>query len=213
MGRIRKQTVGQILRNIPRDRIETAQLLSRLQDSGGQSAYATPVNWTARRKPADLESIALLGGDVSLKWVDYQLFQVGGQTFAPVQLDRIIGCTGQGYDIKLIRENQFEVIWNTHCVQLQGAPPGAPSGFSGAFTDTTHASFSWTAGSGTIDHYDLQSSTDNGVTWIDLGPIAGNLTSTTLSGLQAGTTYLFQLRARDPYMQFGPWAQIGVTPF
>jgi hypothetical protein len=114
-----------ILDNIPPERIETVQLLSRQTDGASASVYATGVNWTARRKKTDLKVIALMGGSLQQQWIDFQLFLVDGQTVLPQNGDRITDANGYYWDIQAVNDVHFAVIWTCHCIRTVG--PSGPA--------------------------------------------------------------------------------------
>jgi chitodextrinase len=74
-------------------------------------------------------------------------------------------------------------------------PPGAPSSFGATATSTSAASLSWSAGSGSIDHYEIQRATNKN------GPFTTLSNTSSLSfsdsGLSSNTTYIYRVRAVD----------------
>ena len=74
-------------------------------------------------------------------------------------------------------------------------PPGAPSNLVATATSTSAASLSWSAGSGSIDHYEIQRATNKNGPFTTLSNTAS--TSFSDSGLSSTTTYIYRVRAVD----------------
>ncbi|HET8783050.1 MAG TPA: galactose oxidase-like domain-containing protein [Pyrinomonadaceae bacterium] len=74
-------------------------------------------------------------------------------------------------------------------------PPGAPSSFVATGTSTSAASLSWSAGSGSIDHYEIQRATSKNGTFTTLSNTSS--LSFSDSGLSSNTTYIYRVRAVD----------------
>ena len=74
-------------------------------------------------------------------------------------------------------------------------PPGAPSNLVATATSTSAASLSWSAGSGSIDHYEIQRATNKNGPFTTLSNTAS--TSFSDSGLTSTTTYIYRVRAVD----------------
>jgi chitodextrinase len=74
-------------------------------------------------------------------------------------------------------------------------PPGAPSNLVATASSTSSVSLSWSAGSGSIDHYEIQRATSKNGPFTTLS----NTTSTSFtdSGLSSSTTYIYRVRAVD----------------
>ena len=74
-------------------------------------------------------------------------------------------------------------------------PPGAPSNFAATAASTSSTSLSWSAGSGSIDHYEIQRATSKNGPFTTLS----NTTSTSFtdSSLSSTTTYIYRVRAVD----------------
>lgn len=74
-------------------------------------------------------------------------------------------------------------------------PPGPPSNLVATATSTSGASLTWSAGSGSIDHYEIQRATNKNGPFTTLANAAS--TSFTDSGLSSTTTYIYRVRAVD----------------
>lgn len=74
-------------------------------------------------------------------------------------------------------------------------PPGAPSNLVATASSTSSVSLSWSAGSGSIDHYEIQRATSKN------GPFTTLSNTTSLSftdsSLSSTTTYIYRVRAVD----------------
>ena len=211
MGLITKRTASRIQRLMPRDRIHQVQLRSQGQATGGQASYLSPVTWTACRQPANEDTVMVAGGAVDKTWLVWELYMTGGQTIAPIQLDRIIDDLGYGFDVKSVSELQFQVVYDCHCKALQWPPPIAPTNLvltpaSGGFGAT------WTPSpaAGTLFDYNLQWSLDS-INWNALTSPVGGSSSASVSGLANGTTLQVRLQAVDNYGQLSTWVAGSVT--
>jgi hypothetical protein len=74
-------------------------------------------------------------------------------------------------------------------------PPGSPSNLVATATSTSSVSLSWSAGSGSVDHYEIQRSTSKNGPFTTLSNTAS--TSFTDSGLSSTTTYIYRVRSVD----------------
>lgn len=63
---------------------------------------------------------------------------------------------------------------------------------------STQATLSWSDTSTLIENYTISYSTNGGTTWSTLATVAGNVTSTTVTGLTLGTNYSFEVAASNP---------------
>jgi len=73
-------------------------------------------------------------------------------------------------------------------------PPGSPSNLVATATSTSSVSLSWSAGSGSIDHYEIQRATSKSGPFTTLSTAS---TSFTDSGLSSTTTYIYRVRSVD----------------
>lgn len=109
--------------NIPLERQELVQLQSRVKDGTGVGGgnYAANVQWRARRKKVSLELQGLLGGigDMAKRVIEFQLFQLDGQAVTPQNLDQILDANGVTWQVKMIPDEFFALIWGCQCVQNQ----------------------------------------------------------------------------------------------
>jgi chitodextrinase len=74
-------------------------------------------------------------------------------------------------------------------------PPGAPSSLVATATSTSSVSLSWSAGSGSIDHYEIQRATSKNGPFTTLSNTSS--TSFTDSSLSSTTTYIYRVRSVD----------------
>ena len=87
------------------------------------------------------------------------------------------------------------------------ALPGPPTGVY-AVPGNAQATVSWVApaaAAGQIRGYRVQSSTNNGATWVNVAELATTATSTLIGNLSNGTAYVFRVQALGPTGD-GPWS-------
>ena len=92
-------------------------------------------------------------------------------------------------------------------------PLGAPTSLQGSIGDG-QIDLWWTTpsgGTGTLTDYEVQSSTDGGTNWSTAGTVGSGAPPTSqnpfrIAGLQNGTTYTFQVRAKDTSNTWGPYS-------
>jgi chitodextrinase len=88
-------------------------------------------------------------------------------------------------------------------------PPGAPSNLVATATSTAAASLSWSAGSGSIDHYEIQRATSTNGPFTTLSNTAS--TSFSDSGLSSTTTYIYRVRAVDAGGNYSDFSNIDIA--
>jgi hypothetical protein len=88
-------------------------------------------------------------------------------------------------------------------------PPGAPSNLVATATSTSAASLSWSAGSGSIDHYEIQRATNKNGPFTTLSNTAS--TSFSDSGLSSTTTYIYRVRAVDANGNYSDFSNTDIT--
>jgi chitodextrinase len=74
-------------------------------------------------------------------------------------------------------------------------PPGSPSNLVATATSTSSVSLSWSAGSGSVDHYEIQRATNKNGPFTTLSNTAS--TSFSDSSLSSTTTYIYRVRSVD----------------
>jgi hypothetical protein len=77
------------------------------------------------------------------------------------------------------------------------AAPATPTNLTVSFNGT-QATLSWNESINGAQNYQILYSTNGGATWSTLATIAGNITSTTVTGLTLGQNYNFQILASNP---------------
>ena len=88
-------------------------------------------------------------------------------------------------------------------------PPGAPSNLVATASSTSSVSLSWSAGSGSIDHYEIQRATNKNGPFTTLS----NTTSTSFtdSSLSSTTTYIYRVRAVDPNGNYSDFSNTDIA--
>lgn len=87
--------------------------------------------------------------------------------------------------------------------------PNAPTGLNGSVTSTTAVSLSWTASVNGAASYTVQYHANGVATWTNVGPVAG--TTSPVTGLTPGTTYVFQVLANNASGSSAPSNQVTLT--
>ena len=101
--------------------------------------------------------------------------------------------TNTFYDFQIQAYNaDQESVWEQSTIFSQSTYPGVPSSFRVTSDTQTTVNLAWNAVTG-ASVYDLQYKLSTSSTWIDVFNIDG--TTTTVSNLEAGTTYNFRIRA------------------
>lgn len=88
-------------------------------------------------------------------------------------------------------------------------PPGAPSNLVATASSTSSVSLSWSAGSGSIDHYEIQRATSKNGPFTTLANAAS--TSATDSGLSSNTTYIYRVRAVDAGGNYSDFSNLDIA--
>ena len=105
-------------------------------------------------------------------------------------------CPPGTYMLFILNSNGVPAVAQFINVNSSNAlPPGAPSNLVATATSASSVSLSWSAGSGSIDHYEIQRATNKNGPFTTLS----NTTSTSFtdSGLSSTTTYIYRVRAVD----------------
>ncbi|HVZ09317.1 fibronectin type III domain-containing protein [Rhodopila sp.] len=111
---------------------------------------------------------------------------------------------GTSYDVRVAAitsggvTGAFTVLSGISTATAATVAPGMPSGLNVSGVASTSVSLGWIAPSsgGTPTSYNIQASTDGGVTW-SVAATVGAVTSGTVSGLAPGTIYLFRIAAAN----------------
>jgi len=105
-------------------------------------------------------------------------------------------CPPGTYMLFLLNSNGVPAVAQFINVNSSNAlPPGSPSNLVATATSTSSVSLSWSAGSGSIDHYEIQRATNKNGPFTTLSNTAS--TSFTDSGLSSTTTYIYRVRSVD----------------
>src|SRR6185295_20078936 len=88
-------------------------------------------------------------------------------------------------------------------------PPGSPSNLVATATSTSSVSLSWSAGSGSIDHYEIQRATSKNGPFTTLSNTAS--TSATDSGLSSTTTYIYRVRSVDAAGNYSDFSNVDIA--
>ena len=99
---------------------------------------------------------------------------------------------------------------STGITATPGPAPTYPYNLSGAPSADRQVTFNWFApalgvGAGAVDSYEVQTSSDNGQTWVADGTTLAGVLTLTLSGLSAGVSYVFRVRAHNS-TGWGVWS-------
>lgn len=88
-------------------------------------------------------------------------------------------------------------------------PPGSPTNLVATATSTSSVSLSWNAGSGSVDHYEIQRSTSKNGPFTTLS----NTTSTSFTdnGLSSTTTYIYRVRSVDAQGNYSDFSNTDIA--
>ena len=119
-------------------------------------------------------------------------------------------CPPGTYMLFILNSNGVPAVAQFINVNSSNAlPPGAPSNLVATATSTSAASLSWSAGSGSIDHYEIQRATNKNGPFTTLANTAS--TSFSDSGLSSTTTYIYRVRAVDANGNYSDFSNTDIT--
>jgi hypothetical protein len=119
-------------------------------------------------------------------------------------------CPPGSYMLFILNSNGVPSVAQIINVNSSNAlPPGAPSNLVATATSTSAASLSWSAGSGSIDHYEIQRATNKNGPFTTLSNTAS--TSFSDSGLSSTTTYIYRVRAVDANGNYSDFSNTDIT--
>jgi hypothetical protein len=119
-------------------------------------------------------------------------------------------CPPGTYMLFILNSNGVPAVAQFINVNSSNAlPPGAPSTLVATATSTSAPSLSWSAGSGSIDHYEIQRATNKNGPFTTLANTAS--TSFSDSGLSSITTYIYRVRAVDANGNYSDFSNTDIT--
>ena len=215
-------------------------------NAAGASSYLTgSVTTTAVTPgaPINLASSSLTATTLTLGWdlpssnggsgiSDYKVefSSNGGTTWSTipraVSTSRTLAVTGLAkgrsyqFRVSAINEIGTGVASAVHTVSTLTTVPGVPKSVAVSSVTSSTATMSWTAptdnGGSAITDYTVQTSRDDGTTWVTVAHTASAATSMNLSGLAPGTRYLYRVATKtavgsSDYVQ-GELTTLAVVP-
>lgn len=146
-----------------------------------QSSFDDGLTWTVPLKVTTAQTDeTIAGADTGNQYGDYNALSGWAGVFLPSWTDR--------------RSGSREEIWTAAISDSPCTPPAAPTGLVATAVSSSAIDLSWNAVLGALE-YDVFRSTASGGPYTQIGTVTG--TSTQATGLAAGTTYYFVVKAYD----------------
>ena len=154
-------------------------------------------SYTVQASDRDADGISIVGNKLSLN---------GGTILDEGGIQPVLAIT-----LYNDHTNDREQMVGGDADFVQPEKPAAPTVVVPVSSGHTTLSVSWTApvnNGPAITDYDLRYRISGETDWTDAASVSGSATSTTLSGLQPGTTYQIQVRAQNRRGE-SPWSDSG----
>ncbi len=205
----------------------------RATNEGGDSAPSNTANTTTSQSapaaPSNLTAIAVsTSGQIDLTWTDNSSNEAGfkversldgttfseiARTFANTTSYSSTGLTtGTSYFYRVRAYNGGGDSDYSNTASARTSPPLDPSGLSATAISSTEIDLSWADNSNNEAGFKIARSTDGFITYTLLATTSPNVTAyKDNTGLVAGTTYYYAVRATNTYGDSGWSNQVGVT--
>ncbi len=176
-------------------------------NAGGSSSYSTEVSVTTPAAPPatpTLTATVVSATQVNLSWTNvanesgYRLQRNGAEIATPAadttSFQDTGATAGTTYTYRVQAWNAAgDSSWST--VQAT-TRPAAPSGLTATVVSDTAINLSWSDVTGETG-YKVEQSTQDNASWGQVTTTSDNVTSLSRTGLTAGTTYYFRVRANN----------------
>jgi GH18 family chitinase len=196
----------------------------RAENTNGNSGYSNAVSATTQTTgtipaaPSGLTATAASSSQIDLSWADNSTNETGfrierslnaGTTWELVTTTSANVITfantglssGTTYHYRVRAENATgnSAFSNTAnaTTQTTGTIPAAPSGLTATAASSSQIDLSWTDNSTNETGFRIERSLNAGTTWTLLTTTAANATTFPNTGLSAGTTYHYRVRAEN----------------
>ena len=119
-------------------------------------------------------------------------------------------CPPGYYMIFILNGNGVPSVAQIISVNSNNAlPPTAPGNLVATATSTSSVSLTWSASSGSVDHYEIQRSTSRNGPFTTLTPTTS--TSFTDNSVTSGTTYIYRVRAVNSQGNYSDFSNIDIA--
>ena len=108
----------------------------------------------------------------------------------------IIDVSGQTMDIKYLNNNATVRDYFTISKNTTPTPPAAPGGLTATAASSSAINLSWTDNANNETGFDIERSTDS-INWALLATVGSNVRAYGNTGLAAGTSYSYRVRAKN----------------
>ncbi len=160
---------------------------------GGNGAYTKPSTGPAPHEGA-VYAVAGSSGQISGGLLNHPATFISLNSLGSMVLD----VDGNRFDAKFL--NSAGVVAD-HFTLIKGStppsPPAAPTNLNATAVSSSRIDLVWVDNSTNEDAFRIERSTDN-VTFTEVAAVSANVTSYSATGLAAGTTYHFRVRASNP---------------
>ena len=171
---------------------------------------------TAPTAPGNLAATAISTSQINLSWVDNSTDETGfkierktgsGGTYAQIATvaagsttysnTGLTAGTTYFYRVRATNASGDSAYSNEASAATLDALPAAPSGLSATAISTSQINLSWTDNATNETGFKIERKTGSGGTYAQIGTTGAGVTTYTDTGLTAGTTYFYRVRATN----------------
>ena len=188
----------------------------RATNGTGASAWSNvataQTSGTVPAAPTGLTATAVSSTQINLAWTDNATNETGfeierspdGTTFTPLATvaanattyvnTGLTAATTYHYRVRATNGTGASAWSNVATAQTTGTAPAAPTGLTATAVSSTQINLAWTDTATTETGFEIERSPD-GTTFTSLATVAANVTTYAHTGLAAGTTQHYRVRA------------------